>query len=72
MDSTAKVDVDWGGENVTLRITEGSTEVGASITQGAAKRMVDQLIWALGETARFSEYIEFGEDAARFRGRPKP
>lgn len=72
MASTAKVDVDWGGENVTLRINEGSIEVDTAISLDVAKRMIHQLEWAIGEVVRFAEHMEFDGEAGRFVGKAKP
>jgi hypothetical protein len=72
VESKARVDVDWGGENVTLSINEGAVEVGVSISPDVARRMIHQLEWAIGEVARFAEHMEFGEEAGRFAGKWKP
>ena len=72
MTSTSKVDVDWGGENVTMRINEGSIEVALAITPDVAKRMIHQLEWAIGETVAFAEHMEFDGVAGRYAGKGKP
>lgn len=72
MESKARVDVDWGGENVTMRINEGSIEVDLAISPDVARRMIHQLEWAIGEVVRFAEHMEFDGEAGRFAGKGKP
>lgn len=69
---TAKVDVDWAGENVTVSLEEGSINVFAHVTPEAAKRMIHQLEWAIGEVVRFAEHMELDGEAGRFTGKAKP
>lgn len=68
----ADADVDWAGEHVTLRFSDGMTEIRAAVTPETADRMIQQLRWATSEVRRFADHCASGKPSYAFAGTAKP
>lgn len=62
-----RIDIDWGGENVMMRISTGQVQISLSCSQECGKTLIRDLQWATEEIERFVDHCAAGRPDYSFR-----